>query len=1275
MPVDQAPSRPNARQSDAAKLIRYDDYIDAKIQSTRQMVKVVDLATALVTLATSLLAFLFLAVLAEHWLVPGGFSFAGRLALFLLLLAGIGYFAFRRLWPLFARAINPIYAAQTIEQDSPLLKNSLINLLLFRQRRSEISDAVYRTLEEQAAQGLSRVPVDTAVDRSQLIRLGYALIAVVAVTALYKVLSPKDPLVSAERVLMPWADIVPASRVSITAIKPGMMTVSRGEFVDVSAEIRGLNGDDEALLRYTTDDGQTVDKSIPLKLSSDGLRFGCRISDEADGTGSVGLTRNLTYRIEAGDARSLEYGISVVPTASILVERVEYDFPAYTGYVDRSVNGIGDLRAIEGTRVTIHARANGPIREADVDFDADGRRDLHMTATESEARAGFELALRDDRQTPRHASYVLRFTNSEGRANRDPVKHSINVERDYEPEAEIRRPQEKALDVRLDEQVAVEVEARDPDFALSAVRLRGEVAGHVVLDEPLLKSEHRGRFAGRYVLTPSAHELKAGDVLEYWVETADNRAPKPNSTATERKVLRVLSPIPAQQPPPNQIAQNDRKQPQPGERQPGEGRQGKGERGEGKRDGNAGRQQPGAEGGPGQEGGAKRDQQNQNAEKQPGSSQAGKSDAENKPQPNTGDEKQPNEADKNSEGSDQGDNKGQPGGQGQAGQQSKTGDSKSDQPKSNGEQTGAGAAGRESSKGDTQSDGARQTAQPGAGSAQPEANKGEGPPTGEPRNGNQQSKPDEKQAPVSSEGDNDAEAFDRIQQHLERKGELKGDDASPPAAGETQVDKEKRRQGESEGKSQESDKQTTEPGGEFASADGKPGAETKNAEQQQQQPGSKSKEQSDGTGAETRGDDLKDSKEKSDGQLNQEKSPGGQQTASKGPAGAGDEQKSQGAPNSQPEMKPKEKRQQAPSNVDEKSNQQEPPAGANGKRESDSQGEQGGDKAGGGEEGGGQKAPRQGTGSAGQNQSTDNGAGESGEQGKGDNSPNAGRDAKSDHRTGSSDGKTPGEGSKQQDGKGDKAGGKAGGGDAPARSNEGGSEKDSDLNQEQPSKGDAKPGQGDKQSGKQGDKQAANQEQKSAAKQDQKAEKPAAKRGDKDAGKQGESDADKGQEGDNNSNSGGASGGAGQPGGAADQTPSITGETPEGDAANLEYARKQTDLVLEKLADQLNRKKVDERLLKELGWSEADMRRFVERWQQRRAAAEKIDPSGEAAKRELDEALRSLGLRPGTLQQDTAKKDTLRDLREGYRGPVPSAYQERLRAYNQGVSRARQDGE
>ena len=121
--------------------------------------------------------------------------------------------------------------------------------------------------------------------------------------------------------------------------------------------------------------------------------------------------------------------------------------------------------------------------------------------------------------------------------------------------------------------------------------------------------------------------------------------------------------------------------------------------------------------------------------------------------------------------------------------------------------------------------------------------------------------------------------------------------------------------------------------------------------------------------------------------------------------------------------------------------------------------------------------------------------------------------------------------------------------------------------------------------------------------------------------------------------------------------------------------RKQTDLVLEKLSDELKKNQVDKGLLKDLGWSREDLARFVERWQQRKDAADRDDAAGRAAKRELDDALRSLGLQRGQLQQSEVPKDSMRDLQEGYRGPVPLEYRDRLRAYNQGVSRANQDGQ
>src|SRR5205814_6946068 len=120
--------------------------------------------------------------------------------------------------PLLVRAINPTYAARTIEEATPSLKNSLINFLLLKQDRSRIREIVYQAVERQAAADIAAVPVEATVDRSRLIHAGYVLCGIMAVIAAYKILSPKDPFQTAARVLAPWADIARPSRVQIVEV-------------------------------------------------------------------------------------------------------------------------------------------------------------------------------------------------------------------------------------------------------------------------------------------------------------------------------------------------------------------------------------------------------------------------------------------------------------------------------------------------------------------------------------------------------------------------------------------------------------------------------------------------------------------------------------------------------------------------------------------------------------------------------------------------------------------------------------------------------------------------------------------------------------------------------------------------------------------------------------------------------------------------------------------------------------------------------------------------
>src|SRR5512145_2431483 len=112
MSVDQLPTKPAVKAAARTKLVQYDQYIDQQVESTRRVVKLVDLATSLVVLVAGVLAYLLVVAVAEHWIVPGGFPLAVRAALFALLVCGVGYYAVRRIWPLVIGKINPVYAAQ-----------------------------------------------------------------------------------------------------------------------------------------------------------------------------------------------------------------------------------------------------------------------------------------------------------------------------------------------------------------------------------------------------------------------------------------------------------------------------------------------------------------------------------------------------------------------------------------------------------------------------------------------------------------------------------------------------------------------------------------------------------------------------------------------------------------------------------------------------------------------------------------------------------------------------------------------------------------------------------------------------------------------------------------------------------------------------------------------------------------------------------------------------------------------------------------------------------
>lgn len=591
--------------------------VDQQISRTRRALKSVDVAAGLITLAIGVLAFLLTMSVLEHWVVPGGWSESARFVLFAVLIAGCVWYSWRKFWPLIRQPINPIYAAQAIEQNSPTLKNSLLNLLLLRNDKRRMSRQVYQAIEDQAAQGLSQVRMETVVDRSIILRLGYILVALTAVCVLYRVLSPKDLFSSAGRVLLPWSNIATPSRVSINEVTPGDTRVARGEQLKVTAEILGLETDEPVQLLYTTADKQIVGQAIPMTGSDSGTLFSCKVPAHIGGD-RRGVQQDFTYWIEAGDARSARYDVNVFARPTLVVSRLRYEYPTYTGFPSREVEHTGDIRAVEGTRVTLFAEANKPIKSAHVDFEADGRHDLLMNSTEQQATVTFPLKLREDRRTPEHRSYVLKYTTTDGTRNQLPPKYQIDVQPDYAPEIQLLLPEEPMLEVAVNKEINFELEARDPDFALQQVFLVGKVGEEQRVQEPLLERRHTGKFVGKLRKTPEQLGLKPGDVLEYWGAASDNRRPEPNMAYSAHRKIRVVGPWQGND-------QGDQNQEGEGQQQQGEG--GDSQDGEGGQEGQAGG---------GEQGNSSEGEGQDGAEGQSGEGQQGGEPGENNQQQNGG---------------------------------------------------------------------------------------------------------------------------------------------------------------------------------------------------------------------------------------------------------------------------------------------------------------------------------------------------------------------------------------------------------------------------------------------------------------------------------------------------------------------------------------------------------------------------------------------------------------------------------------------------------------
>jgi hypothetical protein len=1279
------------------KLVEYDEFIEAQLRKTRSHVRFVDLACDLMVLAAGVLGFFLLAGLIDHWIVPGGLGFWGRLLLLIGLVVVVACYLVRQVLPLLLRRINPLYAAYTIERSRPSLKNALVNFLMFRENPVGLTDAVYQAIEEQAATNLAKTQVDAAVDRSKLIHIGYTLVAILLASALYSLFSPKDLFQTIGRVVMPWAQIDAPTRTVIGEIEPGDAQAFRGQQVTVKARIEGLPADGKVTVLYSSADGQIVDSAVEMSLPPDAYQHVCVLP-----AGDASLQQSLRYRIAAGDAVSRPFTIEVVAAPTIVVAGVEYKYPSYTGLLAQRVEHQGDIKAIEGTEIKIHAIANDVIQSAYVDFDCDGKLDQRMESDKAQAQATFTTALKPDRQTPAHGSYQLVFKNEAGQQNPQPVRHQIEVTRDVAPEIQFVAPKKDEIDLPLNGAVDLEIVANDPDFALRGVKLSAARGDEPLFEKMLLNEIWRGQLVKKFRFEPLKLGLKAGDQIAYSAVAEDNKDPQPNRTETSQRHIRIVSPSdrPADQ---DRVANNDQRSGndgQPGAKGKGGGDQAHDEeapasdqrdfqRREGQPPGD-GKPEDSAPGDRGERGsdegageGGQQGQSQDNRGGQPGDDIAGdKSGADdraegvandgsndrdaierilehqNKTNPDSAEQGRENQRDEKESGKGQQSDEKQGSGQetGQGGQANKSRD-KSQREKGGRDEGQGDQQGGERSPSDKKSGGDRDPSQRQQGS------KGQQKPKGDERgqdsrgsekgqsedaSGGQESKPDGlgKAPQDKSSGESKGQGGDPSNDRSNQESAPKGAKGQRQPTDSKPLDNDKGDNGKADdaaGAGQDSSKAKGKPTGRPAGDDDPAATDEAQGQQGKSSKGSKS-------GAKPEGNQSQSGEKrgaKRDGAQGDDARPGDDPNAQENPT---DETKSgQGAQSKgDPKSKSNPPASRDKNNSDSKGGDGEKEKGTSGAGQS-------------GQDSKGSPSPQ------GKNQPRDKSQSQSPDQG--DQKPNAAQSPSTSDRESNSEGQEDGDRS---------GGGKKGGGQKANKPGTGGAGQNTPADEgagqsDEAGQGDAsdRPGEdreSNEKTGKSGSKQGAGSETAPASGE----------------GRQGEGAPPDGESPQSQSSTPASGNQQGQPGSGAANQPSggRAGATQSkdqvwkptddvADKANLEYARQATDLAITHLKDELKKDKPDPELLNRLNWTRADLEKFIKRWEQMRGQAETPGEKGVTARRELDEARRSLGLRPRatSIKGDAARGDKSQGYKESRRTSPPPEYAEQYKAYTQGTAK------
>jgi hypothetical protein len=455
-----------------------------------------------------------------------------RAVILVATLTGSAFIAFRFLFKPLSGRTDDLSLALRVEESYPWLNDALASTVEFLDDSDSlpvgISPSLQREAMRRAGDKINSCNFNRVVDSSGLMQAVFSMIFALLAFGLLAGLRPALAGTALLRLTNPFGAATWPSQTKLTRLSAGPMDhpvelisedtvattsdsairIGRGQVFVVRAMLAAGNEENGVLPRRAvvlvhSDGGSVAEHSCEvLSVSNVSGQFEAKLD-------TAHFAREFKFRVVAHDAVSPEYKVLVQQPPILLPldgkpsPQVTLDYPAYTGLPSPQAlpAGLGDVDAVNGTALTLRARADRPLARAWVEYQPDlksanvcvllavlGVKDAvgaiaslaGGTALDVvEAQLESDGSLFTVRMRPSFTGmYVLHFEDETHLSNSRPF--ALRLRPDPAPTVQLERPSPSrdVLTVLAEAELPVSITADDTIYAIRSVALAYRTGAH-----------------------------------------------------------------------------------------------------------------------------------------------------------------------------------------------------------------------------------------------------------------------------------------------------------------------------------------------------------------------------------------------------------------------------------------------------------------------------------------------------------------------------------------------------------------------------------------------------------------------------------------------------------------------------------------------------------------------------------------------------------------------------------------------------------------------------